>query len=235
MADFAFVQLASGSRTTLGNNTHTVDFSSALTTGNTLVAFVSYVDYVGGQTISSITGNTAPSWTEETRVGQSDWLYVHSLYTENITGGSTEQFTVTLSAQVDRLRILVAEYSGLAKSSSRLAWAGQNQISATGSITSGLLGTLSSAPAAIIAFASSNSDAAAAADTGAGFTSRGTFHDFGSGNRSTFEDRRVTATTSVAGTFTSATGDYIAVAFALKEASPLVNLAAHHYRMLREA
>jgi hypothetical protein len=212
------------SDTTIGSGA----LSGSATAGNMLVAFVWWEEGQTGTVTCSLAGGGGgtPSWQAEsvvsTTVVGDTTRNLQAFYALNITGGSTAECVATFSQSVLYPAIYIAEYSGFKTSAARLAFAGQNQATpGTGSngVTSGLLGTLSAQPAGIVAFTFEES-ASNTPSAGTDFTARASGWDYGATAGARLEDRRVTATTSVAGTFTAgADTQHKTVAWAFEEAT----------------
>jgi hypothetical protein len=188
---YAFVQqVEDDSGSTVLSAFPTPAFGASLTAGNLMVCHVWYGGWATARTVT-LAGGGSPTWVEES-VLSAGTEHLHSFYALNVPGGVTTAITATFSTTVDFPAIYAAEYSGFKTSSARLAFAAQHQATpgtGTDGVTSGLLGTLSE-PAA-----------------GTSFTALTAVHDYGGatlGSRP--EHRRVTATTSVAGTFTTTAG-----------------------------
>lgn len=200
-------------------------FSSSLTAGNLMICHVWYIGPSSTPLGITLSGAGSPTWVEEAVVtNASSQTHFHSFYALNVPGGTTAEVVATATGNMDFPAIYVAEYSGFKTSGARLAFTGQHQATPTTStdaVTSGLLGTLSEAPAGILAFSlNENSDGTPAAGTS--FTALTACHTYeGSVTASSRpEHRRVTATTSVAGTFTAATnGPHKTAAWAFSEAA----------------
>lgn len=223
---YAFVRqvendINSGAQATIASGA----FGANLTAGNLLVCHVWYTGYPTARTVA-LSGAGSPTWVEESVVSNGN-DHLHSFYALNIPGGVTTQITATFTGaggnDADYPSIYAAEYSGFKTTGARLAFAGQHQGSpgtSTDGLTSGLLGTLSEQPAGIIAFSFNESSDATPA-SGTSFTALTAAHDYsGSVSPSSRpEHRRVTATTSVAGTFTAgANSPHKTVAWAFAEA-----------------
>jgi hypothetical protein len=208
---YAFVQQAEeDSNSTILTALATPAFGSSLTAGNLMVCHVWYGGWASARTVT-LSGGGSPTWTQESVVSAGN-NYLHSFYAENVPGGVTTAVTATFSTAVDFPAIYVAEYSGFKTSSARLAFAGQSQATpgtGTDAVTSGLLGTLSEQPAGIVAF-TFNESTSATPSAGTSFTALTAVHDYGGATPGALaEHRRVTATTSVAGTFTTTAGSAV--------------------------
>lgn len=202
-------------------------FGISLTAGALLVACVWYTGHPTARTVA-LSGAGSPTWNEETTVSSGN-EHLHAFYAMNIGGGVTTALTATFTGAGGNNAafpaIICAEFSGFKTSAARLAFVGQHQASpgtGTDGVTSGLLGTLSEQPAGIISFSfNESSDATPAAGTS--FTGLTASHDYGGtvSPSSRMEHRRVTATTSVAGTFTTTAGTspHKTVAWAFSEAA----------------
>jgi hypothetical protein len=147
---------------------------------------------------------------------------LHSFYAMNIGGGTTTQLTATFGANVDYPSIYVAEYSGFKTSAARLAFASNYQAApgtSTDAVTSGLLGTLAAQPAGIVGFTLNiNNDTTPSAGTG--FTALTPVISYGLTVGGRPQHKRVTATTSVAATWTAGSNQtHHTHAWAFEEAS----------------
>lgn len=128
----------------------------------------------------------------------------------NCSGG-TFTITVTLSTAQPYRNIVCTTYTSLDNTAAN-ANNGTNNIapgSGAGGVSSGTA-TPGSQPAIVFGYAmdTSGTESSLSADTGAGFTSRGTMANTETaiGVKTRIEDRRVTATTAVAATFTAGSG-----------------------------
>jgi hypothetical protein len=220
---YAFVQQREAENIATGVTTVDSGAFTSLTAGNLLVAHVWYTGVVEGPFTVTLSGAGSPTWVQESVVSAGA-NHLHSFYALNIGGGTTAQLTATMSTACDYPAIYVAEYSGFKTSGARLAFAGQNQATpgtSSNAVTSGLLGVLSEQPAGIIAYTfNENTDATPSAGTG--FTALTAVNDYGGGTAGARpEHMRVTATTSVAGTFTTTAGTspHKTAAWAFSEAS----------------
>ena len=208
---YAFVQQNPEASTNASGQSSIVSgaFGASLTAGNLLVCHVWYTGAASPLTVT-LSGGSSPTWNAETVVNNGN-EHLHSWYAMNIPGGVTTQVTATFSGgTADFPFIYVAEYSGFATTGARLAFAAQHQASpgtGTDGVTSGLLGTLASQPAGIIALTfNENSDGTPTAGTSfTSLTAVGTYAGTVSASARP-EHRRVTSTASVAGTFTTAVG-----------------------------
>lgn len=204
-------------------------FGASLTAGNLLIARVAYTANpdLGAVTIT-LSGASTPTWNAETVFTDGAANYVHDFYAMNIPGGATTQLTATPSGAgsgfVTFPAIMAAEYSGFDTAAARLAYISSSQATPTTGtdlVTSGLLGTLSSQPAGIVAV-SFNTAGVNVPSAGTSFTSRATDWTYQGATPVVMrlEDRRVTATTSVAGTFTAVSNTlHQTAAWAFKEAA----------------
>lgn len=143
-------------------------------------------------------------------------------YAENVNSGSTE-LTATFSAAVSSRSIMFAEYSGLrtdgtiygtdedAQGNQATPGTGTDAVT-TGSITPG------EQPAVLIGFAF-NVQAGNTPSAGSSFSDRGGVWVFGGANNfARLEDRRLTATTAVAATFTATSNQrHLTAAVVLRE------------------
>jgi len=201
-------------------------FGSNRTAGNLLVCHV-WITGQGSPPSCTLSGGGSPTWVQEAVVSAGNNAHLYSFYAMNIPGGVNTAFTATFGAGVNFPSIYVAEYSGFKTTGARLAFTGQGQAmpgTTADLVTSGLLGTLAQQPAGIIGFTlNENSDGNPAAGTG--FTGQALVWDYGGGAGSMSgrpEHKRVTATTSVAATFTAAsgsTGPFKTAAWAFAEAA----------------
>lgn len=221
-----------GSATTVASG----NLPSSVTAGNALIAFIFYQRPGLSETSVSLTDTAGSndSWIE---VDTSFWSNVYYFgarvfYLPNTASGTANIQATFGGASINRT-ILVYEFSGLATSDVLLASLfNQQDAPGTGSnaITSGLLGVLSTQPAMIFGI-SINVSPGNAPTAGTGFTSLDSQVTY---DRA--EYRAVTATDSVAATFTAASGQdgatYLAFGAAFKEA--VVGLSSlpifmHHY------
>lgn len=221
---YAFVQQVEADNSgTSQSSVATGSFGSSLTAGNTLVCCV--VVYGTNSVDITLSGAGSPTWVAETVIGAAGTTLLYCFYALNIPGGTTTGVTATLDGlgdNPDYPAIYVAEYSGFKTSGARLAFVGQRQTApgtGTDAVSSGLLGTLSEQPAGIVAFTVNE-----AADTtpaaGTSFTSLTAAWDYGSTLSARPEHLRVTATTSVAGTFTAGSNQpHMTAAWAFSEAA----------------
>jgi hypothetical protein len=195
-------------------------FSAALTGSNLLVCAVSF--FGGNAREIVLSGGGSPTWVEDTGIlGGANNAFLRVFYAENIPGGTTAQITATPNGALEFPSIAVAEFSGFATTGARLAGVGQHQgtpTTATDAVTSGLLGTLASQPAGIVAF-TVNEESDATPSAGTNFTGASAVWTYQGAATACarFEHRRVTATTSVAGTFTSSNQPHKTWAWAFKE------------------
>lgn len=141
------------------------------------------------------------------------------------SGGATENVTATFSASVDFPGIYIAEYSGLATVAPFTSGEAVGQIqqapgTGTDAVTSTATPTLATQPCLVFGF-SSNITVGFAPVAGTGFTSR-TVVWVTSDSQSRPQDKRVTATTAVAATWTSQAAhdgdDYSNIVMVFKEA-----------------
>jgi hypothetical protein len=233
---YAFVQsvqnsVAASSATTLA----TGNFTANPTAGNLIFAAVSY----GGNGTPSLTGLTITlsdtrgnTYTLLKNVDDTTNGYRLAIfYAKNITGGGANSVTATFSSAPSGSfykGVFAAEYSGLDTTAPFTSGecVGQQQLSvATGTdhLTSGNTPTLATQPCAVIGFCTIDHNTNGPPAAGTGFTSRGTFWDFGVGGVfACLEDRRVTATTAVAATFTPnvAAADWSTVVAVFREPAP---------------
>lgn len=162
---------------------------------------------------------TQPTGSPETGLGtaQQRWFYATA------TGSTTSTVTATWNSSVSIRGIVAVVIRGcnafLTSESNYQASPGTG----SNAVTSGLLGTLASQPAALIGF-SFDAAGTSAPNAGTGFTSAMTGWDVGAGAIMRIEHRRLTATASVAATFTATSGTSphvtIGIAFAETPETP---------------
>ena len=217
--------LASGSQILSGA------FTLSLAPGSTMLAVVRYYD---AQVSVNLSGAGSPSWAAETVWGDSTNGYTHAFLAQNIGGSTTAQLqcdfkdlaTNTTPASVPYPELWIGEVTGVPATGVRLGFAGRldNNIGAptTDAISTGLLGTLASQPALIVAL-SINVEGTGPAAAGTGFTAGAAHFSYdntpnGTGIAGRSEWMRVTATTSIEATFTgTALADHTVLAWALLE------------------
>lgn len=148
------------------------------------------------------------------------------VYSQTAQPGSVT-LTVNFSASVSSRAIQIFRVLGGAGAAQLAVGQGQLTVgTGTDAVTSGSTGTLSAAPAIVIA-ATVNHNNVTPVSAGTGFTQLGTIAAYNSiaSDNSQTEWQRVTATTALAGTFTSTTGtdDYDTIALVITEASSAVD------------
>lgn len=241
---YAYVQTAQNSDTHGADATlATGNFGASNTAGNLLFVAVIYDGSSGGGSlvglsfaISDTLGNTYNQIkiTDDSVNGYRLATY----YANNILGG-TNSVTVTFTSPNNTNYypgIMAAEYSGFDTAAPFTTGedAGQAQpslASGTDAITTGNTPTLSSQPCGVVGLASVVHAVPGPPTAGTGYTQRGTaFWQFLTGtNFAILEDKRVTATTAVAATFTpsAAANNWMSSVAVFKEASatPFVRLA----------
>lgn len=231
---YAYVQTAQNSVTASGATTvATGNFGANPTTGNFIIAGAFY-DGNGTTSLTGLTitltdtlGNTyTPLKTvDDTTNGYRLALF----YAKNITGGGANSVTATYGTPPSSnfyKGVFAAEYSGLDTSapftSGEVAGQEQNSVgTGTDAISSGNTPALSTQPCLVVGFTSIAHSTAGPSSSGTGYTSRGSFWQFGTGtNFATLEDKRVTSTSAVAATFTapSSGSSYMTIVGVFKEA-----------------
>lgn len=218
-AAYAYVQKVSNSSSAAGITTlSTANLGSNPTTGDLFWYVIAYSGNTTGvtATVTDTKGNTF------TQIGTffnstSGQSFAYG-YSKNISGGSSDDFTMTLTGSGGRasLAMYVAEYSGLDTTapytSGETAEQGQaSPGSGSNLVTSGNTPALSTQPAALIGFSQAD-NTANGYTVGTGFTSRGNLWDYNSDNDggtmffAFTEDKRLTSTSAVAATFTNSGG-----------------------------
>jgi hypothetical protein len=203
-----------------GSTQTTAAFGANMTAGNLIVVWVKFNTYSTDPSGMTLTADGGRTWNAETPISLGGGRTLYCFYAYNISGGSTTGVTATTDdAKVGDWNIVAAEYSGIKSSGNpRLAFAGQLSYPGTGTdaCSSGLLGTLSTQPALLVGVAQASSGTFGCA-AGTGFTDRGVLWTTRQGRH---EDKRLTATTSVAATFTlSPDNPYGVAAWAFEEGS----------------
>ncbi len=215
----AFVQQKHNSSLSSVSSLGTGALSQALAGANLAEA---WVIYFGPQRAVTLSGAGGQTWNAETPYGDADSGFVHPFYAENINGGSSAELVATFRdlatntalQVVDFPAIYIAEHSGLATSSARLAFVGQ--IDSTGSTatdataTAGL-GTLATQPAVVVGLAN-NAGGDTTPAAGTGFTARPAVFDYGGGTPTGRPQyQRVTSTASIPLTWTAGSAQNHAV------------------------
>jgi hypothetical protein len=203
---------------TVAGSAQTASVTISITAGN-LVIVTGMFTTGGGSSDFTPTTNTSAVFTSAVDTGASPNNYqVRSYYLLNAGSGITSVTATFDVGTPGEYGFVVSEYSGIATTSALVGSAAAvDEAPGTGTdaITSGNTGTLTSQPALIYEYAFNQNYSAIT--QGTGFASRLT-SAFG-GNLQV-ADRRVTATTAVAGTFTSTDGTANYNVFVLAFAEP---------------
>jgi hypothetical protein len=198
---------ASASTLTIG----TANIAANPTAGNLLFYVVNYTS--GSLQTATVSDTLLNAFVEigshfDSTVGDA----FHWGYSKNISGGSADAFLATMGTLVADPAIYVAEYSGLDPSApyttgEKAVQDQSNPGTGADAVSSGNTPTLSAQPAVLIGLClQANNGGALSAGTG--FTSRGGIWTYGGVPLFGFvEDKRLTATTAVASTFTSSSGN----------------------------
>lgn len=226
----AYSIVQSVNATAAGGTVNSGAFGASTTAGNALVAFV----YQGVDAARVVTLSGQGTWTKETQLEAGAGWYLDAAIMLNITGGATTQVSASFSGSTYRSEIFVCELSGIATSSARLGFsAATTYVGNASNFDSGLLGTLSSQPAALIGVGMGRDYSHVGPTVGSGFTDIGVIW----GGHARAEHKRLTATTSVAAVFVSGQEEsMVAAAFALLESaggSTQAPRALHQFRQRR--
>lgn len=207
-----------------GSGTSLVYSSQTLVTGEYLVVGLTYGS--GTRIVESFSDSAGNTYTyvgtaNDSTNGQSIAAFV----CKNVTTGGTGSITYTfgLASGASYRGLAVWRYTGLSTSAvpGSASQSQHNVATAANSISSGNV-SVSAQPAMVFAFTleCSGSGSTPTAGTGNGFTSRGAMTNWDTYISKTMsEDKRVTSTSAVPGTFTasSATNDYLTLGIVVPE------------------
>lgn len=194
-----------------------ITFDSNTTSGNMIIVYASsyYDDSAGTWTVSD---NKSNAYSQAVAVGGSSAGRARIYYAESISGGSSHE--VTLSSTVSSFYLLtIAEYSGLATSSSLDKTSGNHNSSSSSTYTSNSTATTTQA-AELLAGVTHNFSTLATNTPDSGWTAISTATD--GANHKHFVGERIVSSTGAyaySGTFSTSLANVSTVIATFKEAS----------------
>ncbi len=186
-----------------GVGSHPTSFAANVTAGSLLVLWISW-DATSGQTVTGVADNHSATWTKATAASMHDATNNQSgslYYLENAASGATT-VTATFSANTTFIRVVVGEWDGVATTAAldQATVANATNTTATDNISSGATATLAQASELVISGALDDANNATFTG-GTGYTRR-VISAATSGFDAALEDKTVSATTAVTGTWT---------------------------------